>query len=154
MKTRHRNIRLENYDYRNGWFFVTNQTYCNEPILKGKIRKLVLEQLDLLNEIDGVWVDTRVVMPTHLHAILIFDGVAKPLNRVWGEFKGRSSYLVKKQSLLAHSLWQRNFYEHIIRNERALMAVRRYILKNAFELVIPWNDIYREVGFHGVCGER
>ncbi len=29
-------------------------------------------------------------------------------------------------------VWQRNYYEHIIRNERALNAIRRYIIDN------PW----------------
>jgi len=27
-------------------------------------------------------------------------------------------------------LWQRNYWEHIIRNERALNAIRRYIIDN------------------------
>ena len=34
----------------------------------------------------------------------------------WPPFRGR--------------LWQRNYYEHIIRNERALNAIRQYIIEN------------------------
>jgi len=34
------------------------------------------------------------------------------------------------RNMLGASVWQRNYYEHIIRHERALNAIRRYILEN------------------------
>ena len=35
-----------------------------------------------------------------------------------------------RQNTDIHIVWQRNYYEHIIRHERALNAIRRYILEN------------------------
>jgi REP element-mobilizing transposase RayT len=42
--------------------------------------------------------------------------------REWPPFNGR--------------LWQRNFYEHIIRNEREMDAIRRYIIDNPLKWAI------------------
>jgi hypothetical protein len=34
------------------------------------------------------------------------------------------------RNMLGASVWQRNYYEHIIRHERALNAIRHYIIEN------------------------
>ena len=34
------------------------------------------------------------------------------------------------RGMLGASIWQRGFYEHIVRNEAALTAIREYILAN------------------------
>jgi REP element-mobilizing transposase RayT len=44
--------------------------------------------------------------------------------------------LTKRINLLRHShdipIWQRNYYESIIRDEKALIAIREYILNNPY----------------------
>lgn len=30
------------------------------------------------------------------------------------------------------SVWQRNFYEHLVRNEESLKDIRRYVMENPF----------------------
>jgi len=55
----------------------------------------------------------------------------KPLGRLIGAFKTVST---KEINLLRDTpgavFWQRNYYEHIIRDERALEMIRRYIQRN------------------------
>jgi REP element-mobilizing transposase RayT len=34
-------------------------------------------------------------------------------------------------------IWQRNYYEHIIRDDHALRAIRRYIIDNPRKLTSP-----------------
>lgn len=35
-----------------------------------------------------------------------------------------------RQNTSIYTVWQRNYYEHVIRNERALYAIRQYIIDN------------------------
>ena len=105
-----------------------------------------------------VELDTFVVMPNHLHGILFFvaapgdhscsdhfDGPAitaktlpsKSLGAVLGQFK---SAVTKQSRRLSNPpstpIWQRNYHEHIIRNERALNEIREYIMHNPAR----WHD--------------
>ena len=48
-----------------------------------------------------------------------------------GAFKTVSSKEINDlQGVSEVKLWQRDFYEHIIRNERELNAIRQYIINN------------------------
>ena len=38
-------------------------------------------------------------------------------------------------------LWQRNYYEHIIRNERDLQTIREYIATNPVRWETDWENI-------------
>lgn len=55
----------------------------------------------------------------------------KPLGRLIGAFKTVST---KKTNILRDTpgtkLWQRNYYEHIIRNPDAMNKIRHYIVNN------------------------
>jgi putative transposase len=56
----------------------------------------------------------------------------KPLGRLIGAFKTVSTRRVNDlRSIPGASLWQRNYYEHVIRNEESLQAARRYIVNNS-----------------------
>ena len=60
---------------------------------------------------------------------------APTLGRVVGVFKSISAvqYIKYKRlngSLSFHPLWQRNYHDHIIRNERSLNKIREYIVQN------------------------
>lgn len=85
-------------------------------------------------------VDFYVFMPTHLHLILtthaddnkkVVQGGVYPAATekpsLWvivGSFKSAASRLTRR------SLWQPNYYEHIIRDEESLDRIRSYILQN------------------------
>ena len=70
------------------------------------------------------------------------ETVRPALGQVMGAFKSITTvgYIrgVKRQSWPSFHkrLWQRNYYEHIIRNERELQAIRKYILNNP----ASWQD--------------
>jgi hypothetical protein len=56
-----------------------------------------------------------------------------------GQFKSRVTKRVVREDGLARSpLWQRNYYEHIIRSDEALHAIRTYIENN----VVLWDYDY------------
>lgn len=83
----------------------------------------------------GVSIDQYVIMPNHIHIIVALSQESRhgslPLQDVIGRLKSFTTYkynqLNKKNGLI---LWQRNFYEHVIRNEQALDEIREYIINN------------------------
>jgi len=40
-------------------------------------------------------------------------------------------------------IWQRNYYEHIVRNDRALSAIRRYIIANPLRWALDRDNAAR-----------
>jgi putative transposase len=50
---------------------------------------------------------------------------------VIGAFKTVSTKSINElQDVVGVKFWQRDFYEHVIRNERELNAIRQYIINN------------------------
>ena len=152
-----RSIRLRDYDYgQNGAYFVTicvAQRLCLlGDIMDGVMRCSTVGEVvesawnDLPNHTPGLILDTWVVMPNHLHGIVILPGdpLLEPLSQtisrgikpgslgaVVGSFKSAVSRQVSAGNLShVRPLWQRNYFERIIRNDRELDATRRYIEAN------------------------
>ena len=78
-----------------------------------------------------------VVMPNHLHGILrIRAGNDVPLGVAVGDFKGLTTAAygvgVRTRSWRPYEgrLWQRNYWERILRNEDEVLHARHYILMN------------------------
>ncbi|MCG2768159.1 MAG: transposase [Chloroflexota bacterium] len=175
-KHHRRSIRLKGYDYTlPGAYFVTIVTHGRELLFDDAILHRVVETF--WQRIPGhtlhVELDEWVVMPNHLHGIIIITdpvvgathsplnpsmkrpsgpatgfqserdqhGNASPLQAtgppsgslgaIIGNFK---SVTTRRINRVRHSpglrVWQRNYYERIIRNERELNAIRQYICDN------------------------
>jgi REP element-mobilizing transposase RayT len=84
----------------------------------------------------GVTVDTVMVMPDHVHLLLSLDGTSASLSEVIHWFKSQSTARYAKGARIegwqrfAGKLWQRGFYERVIRTDEDLGAVRGYMLTN------------------------
>jgi putative transposase len=152
-----RSMRLRDYDYaQNGAYFITvcvAQRLClfgdiTHGVMCCSTVGEVVESAwnDLPNHTPGLILDTWVVMPNHLHGIVILPGEPLPealsqtisrgmkpgsLGAVVGSFKSAVSRQVSADNLsLVRPLWQRNYFERIIRNDREFDATRRYIESN------------------------
>ena len=150
-------IRLQEYDYSSaGAYFVTICTHgrnsilskirrgdpCGRPsILLSPLGKIADETFSKVEALYGVNFDFRVIMPNHIHFIVFLPEqrattrVAPTLGRVVGAYKS----LVANRGRAfvgGHRIWQRNYYEHIIRNDEDLNETRRYIEENP----IKWLD--------------
>lgn len=149
-------IRLRGYDYAQaGWYFVTIGVQ-GHACLFGDVVDGVMQLNDAGWMVDhwlskvpdkypSVQIDTAVVMPNHLHAIIVFDLPAAPdaqpqptprLGQVIGWFKTMTTnaYIrgVRDGTWppFDRRLWHRNYYERIIRNQAALDRIRTYIIGN------------------------
>ena len=100
------------------------------------------------NEYENIYLDEYIIMPNHIHGIVIIDkdngaqaSSAPTISQIMRSFKSKSGieYLkhIKDNDLnLSGKLWQRNYYEHIIRDENELEQIRTYIVNNP----IKWNE--------------
>jgi len=74
-----------------------------------------------------VTLDAFVVMPNHVRGtIMVGAGHARRLPVIVGSFKAAVSKRV------GIPVWQRNYYEHVVRGEEDLNRIRDYIDNNPF----------------------
>jgi DNA-binding Lrp family transcriptional regulator/REP element-mobilizing transposase RayT len=158
-RTSRKSLRLSHYDYsQNGAYFITLCTHRRECLF-GEIQdgvmvpndygRIVIEEWykseAIRNEIE---LDEFVLMPNHIHGILLIDRrgdrlVAQgrttgPIQKSLSSFiAGFKSSVTKEINALRDSpgtpVWQRNYYEHIIRNEDDLSQTREYIVNNPMQ---------------------
>jgi len=184
-----RSIRLKGYDYSQaGAYFITLCTYNREHLF-GKIMNgnIILNEFGKItcNEWArtpqirlNVSLDVFVIMPNHMHGIIIINGRGKshssklhspmlndppilddsplinlpnntnhsysenegecdsplrsPSNTIGAIVRGYKSAVTKQINLLGPGgmVWQRSYYEHIIRNEGAYQTISEYIINN------------------------
>ncbi|MBL7994462.1 transposase [bacterium] len=161
-----RSIRIKGYDYsRPGAYFITICTQHRNRVF-GQIMdgNMVLNELgriveytwnDLVNHIDHIKLDSFVVMPNHVHGIIVIindivgavpvvgagseSAPTKPaptrkrygLTEIVRQFKTFSSRRINQiRKIPGIPVWQRNYYEHIIRNDNAIHRIREYIAHN------------------------
>ena len=130
-----RSPRLQSHDYASpGWYFLTlcsKERRCifgtvqDESVVHSEAGKAVARawvQIPALHP--SYLIDAFVVMPNHLHGILVHHGGATPVPTVVGLFKSRASRLA------GASLWQRSFHDRVIRDEAELTAFREYVQTN------------------------
>lgn len=86
----------------------------------------------LANKFSNVQVDKFVIMPNHIHGIIqITTSEGEALPEIIRSFKTSSARRINQlRDSKGIPVWQRNYYEHIIRNEEALQKIREYIFNN------------------------
>jgi len=77
-------------------------------------------------------------MPEHIHVILAMNNCKLPLGEIVRRLKAKAT---KDTGM---KLWQPNYYEHVIRNEKALTEIRKYMLNNPLKRKIEFEQFYRK----------
>ena len=88
---------------------------------------------DLPTHYHGIDLDAFIVMPNHVHGIIILaDESARghAIPEIVRGFKTFSARRVNERAGKSGVRWQRGYYEHVIRNEKALDRIRAYIANN------------------------
>ncbi len=162
-----RSMRLHQYDYtQSGVYFVTICAYrfrrlfgriVNGSVQLNSLGRLVEDEWQRTAAVRHyVEIDLYVVMPNHLHGLLFITHnqseqtlarsasmQSNSLGSIIAQFK---SIVTKRSRILASPrqmpIWKRNYYDHIVRNERSLERIRNYILENPAR----WSDdrFYRD----------
>ncbi len=185
-----RAIRLAGFDYAQpGAYFVTcvsHERMCIfGEVAEGEMRLnragKIVERcwLAIPQHFSQVELDAFVVMPNHVHGIIVITDTVgandySPLQFSFQPFSPHQPFRSPSKTVGSvvrgfkigvtkwfrvntdvYTVWQRNYYEHIIRNEEALNSVRQYILDNPLhwdlDLENPqrkgddelWNEMFR-----------
>ena len=95
------------------------------------------ELLKITEHYNCVKIDKYVVMPNHIHIIVVIDynctaERSRPfptLSKIIGLYKSGVAKQIHKQ-YPNFEVWQKSFYDTIIRNERAYNEIVKYIEEN------------------------
>ncbi|MCO5216374.1 MAG: transposase [Thermomicrobiales bacterium] len=148
-----RRLRLKDHDYRSpSYYFVTICTHDRHPYFghitnktmhltnAGQMVTTCIE--DIPDQFPDIAIDSFVVMPNHLHimigiAVRLTDKEGETnLSRVVQWFKMTTHRLyaegVRNEGWLPYhrKVWQEGFHDHIVRNDKELDILRRYIAEN------------------------
>lgn len=158
-----RSIRLRDFNYgKDGAYFVTVCTH-NRACLFGALREIEDMPAAVLNDAGAVvqscWLeiprhfpfvilDAFLVMPNHVHGILLLQGhdllpgrgandysplhggTSETVGSIVRGFKVGVTKWFNQNRHGPEKVWQRSYYEHVIRNEPELHSARRYIVEN------------------------
>lgn len=161
-----RSIRLRGYKYSHaGAYFVTLCTWKRECLF-GEIvdGEMVLNNIgsiaaavwtDLSSHYRHVELDAFVIMPNHVHGLIVFcdeqteetdsqqgrvgnpplqDEIRHGLPEIVRGFKAFSSRHINAiRRNRGCPVWQRNYYDRVIRNENEMIRARAYIVNNPFK---------------------
>ena len=129
--------RIPGYNYSNrNYYFITICTYEKACIFGtinrinewGEIAKNDLQQIS--SHFTDVYVDNCIVMPNHIHAIIVIDkDNSVNLNHVVGLYKSGVSRKIHKIQPNV-TVWQRSFHDHIIRNQAEYEKIWEYVTFN------------------------
>ena len=164
-KYRIESIRLKNWNYSNpGIYYVTictkEKKHYFGDIVNGKmylneLGKITYNEWLKIKEMrKGVDLDEFIIMPNHLHGIIIITNdhinnndennnnvethgyaslqpsqIKQNLSNIIRGFKGSVTNIIHT-SLNEEFAWQPRFYEHIVQNQNDLFRIRKYIKLN------------------------
>ena len=133
-------MRLRDFDYSSeGAYFLTLCLQKKLSLFENHQAKEMVEKwiVEIENKYENVTVDCYVVMEDHVHLILfITEGNQISLSEIMKWFKTMTTneYIRGVRDRVYEpfekKLWQRSFYDHIIRNDEDLNEKREYVMNN------------------------
>ena len=148
-KLKRRSIRLSHWDYSNaGWHFVTKNNKVELSEYGNIVEKF---WISLIKRYEDISLDEYVIMPNHFHGILAINNYVGAIHelpvrsekkihrkmllpKIIGFFKMNSAKEINSsRHTQGRPFWHRNYYEHIIRNEKDLQRICEYIIENPYK---------------------
>ena len=147
-----RSPRLQGYDYsQEGAYFITICTHHRIHTF-GEIKESecrlaqagIIAQQDweaITQHYPNVELDAFVVMPNHVHGIIVLVGAglipsastqpkAGLLSQIMSGYKAGVTRRIHALNQSTTTVWQRSFDDHIVRNEKELNFIRNYVINN------------------------
>ena len=144
---------MKNCDYsQDGYYFVTICTQGREEVFgnvkEGSVNLSRYGEIanqcwyDLPTHYLNCSLDSFVIMPNHVHGLMVMNSEnivgngLKPfpthdLSEIIRGFKTFSSRRINEEMIGSKKFhWQKSFYDHVIRNDKSLDNLRRYIINN------------------------
>lgn len=156
-KYRIQSNRLKGWDYSDvGYYYITICTKDRTNYF-GKITNGLMQLSEIGIILKSEWLrtpiirkdmnvglDEFIIMPNHIHGIIIINGdgmeskrdvcntsLQPASNSISSIVRGvKASVTSKARKINPKFGWQANYYDHIIRNEKSLYEIRKYIIDN------------------------
>ena len=125
--------RMTWYNYKTpNYYFVTVCTKNKRCLFGTRYRNNLYGNLaeagikEIPKHFDNVRIDKHIVMPNHIHAIIVLEEDAKELPTIVGQYK---AYVSRKIHEIDSELevWQASFHDHVIRNQASYERIWNYI---------------------------
>lgn len=144
-KHRPNSLRLYGYDYSlPGAYFITVCTHNTDPIFgavqcgemhRNRLGEIVARTwLDLPHHYPQICLDTYIVMPDHFHGIIHISTTADSRHGISDFVRSFKSFSARHINTARGTpgtpVWQRGYYDRIIRSEHALKQIAEYIMTN------------------------
>ena len=128
---------------------------------KDEYKNVIIDSLQFLTDENKVDVYAFIIMPNHIHGIIVISDVgarhASPLQKyppppetsksvqpagaqkrsvgaIVGSFKSAATKRINElRRTPGFPVWQRNYFEHVIRSEESLNKIREYIALNPIQ---------------------
>ena len=144
--------RLPYYNYSTpGAYFITICTQNKDPILSKivgggaldaptirltEVGQIVQQHIASGNNMNGISIDKYVIMPNHIHIILIVDAVTaggtskvpSPANALIPHFVSTLKRFCNRD--IGRNIFQRSYHDHVIRDEQDYQKIWAYIDNN------------------------
>ena len=142
LRRRRKRLRRPGFDYNApGAYFVTIMTWRSARVLGEILRgRMLLSPVGtIVQQVwhsipahrTGVRLDAFVVMPHHIHGIIVIDEGCFTLGEIVNLFKAATTRAVNRERGTPGFLfWQRGFHDRIIRDDVAWVRIARYIDDN------------------------
>lgn len=152
--TNRKKNRLIDCNYCDGAYFITICAADKECIFSSvrgddvigsytelsELGKLACSVIAVVEDRFEVCIEKYVIMPNHVHMIILMDGErtgaspAPTVSDVVGAYKSivANEYLkvCKRNNRIMGKVWQRSFYDHVIRDEDDYLVKAQYIENN------------------------
>lgn len=124
-------------DLRKGRWSASGQIYLVTAVTAGRqpflanfgCARLLIREMRLLAELGLVESLAWVVMPDHMHWLLVL-GEGADISLCLKRLKARSAQSMNRYLGRRGPFWQRCFHDHALRNEGDLLAIARYVVAN------------------------
>ena len=155
-----KSLRIKEYDYSSeGIYYVTICSFNREKMfctIDDKIDSIKFDEFDFekyikltkigdiinasIKNIENIYLNVRVlhyvIMPNHIHLLLEFEdkpqneNSIKNLSKIIGSMKRNVTKEYNKDKQEKIEIWQKTFYEHVIRNDEECKKIIEYIVYN------------------------
>ena len=144
IRWRRQSLRLPKHTYTWGAYFVTICVEGREPLFDTPELRAILEDtwLALPERFPGITLDEFVIMPDHLHFIVLLDDSvenAPTLGDVMKAYKSLTTVAWLRHIKTARlecsgKFWQSRYFDRVIRDTQELEQIRQYIRDNPSKL--------------------
>lgn len=111
---------------------------CPEKVPLSKTGEIVRRHIIAIHQhYPAVLVDHYVIMPNHIHLLLVINADASGRSMIAPTISTVVKMLKDAVSKsVGHAIWQKSFFDHVIRNEKDYQRVWTYIENNP----IKWTE--------------